>query len=108
MSRLLALAVCGALALSPAVAHADDYVITLQHNQFSPQELTIPAHQKVKVTVKNLDATPAEFESYELNREKVVTANGEIGVFVGPLEPGSYPYFDDFHRDSTKGVIIAK
>jgi plastocyanin len=102
------LAGLSAFLLYSAAAQADDYSITIKGNQFSPAELTIPAGQKVKITVKNLDATPAEFESYDLNREKVVSGNSEIVVFVGPLKVGSYAYFDDFHRDTTKGTITAK
>jgi plastocyanin len=101
-------AVLSASLLFSAAAYAEDYVITIKGNQFSPKELVIPAGQKIKVTVKNLDATPAEFESFDLNREKVVSANSEIIVFVGPLDPGSYAYFDDFHRDTTKGTITVK
>lgn len=89
-------------------ARADDYMLTLKSNQFSPKELVIPAGQKVKITIKNQDTTPAEFESYDLNREKIVSANGEIIVLIGPLEPGSYAFFDDFHRDTTKGIVVAK
>ena len=94
--------------LFSAAAHAEDYVITLKNHQFSPKELVIPAGQKVKITVKNQDPTPSEFESSDLNREKVVGANSEIIVFIGPLDAGSYGYFDDFHRDTTTGVIVAK
>ena len=90
------------------VARAQDYVLTIKANQFLPQELVIPVDQKVKITVKNTDTTPAEFESYDLNREKIVSANSEIIVFGGPLSPGSYAYFDDFHRDTAKGTITAK
>lgn len=89
-------------------AHAEDYVLTLKNNQFSPKVLTIPAGRKIKITVKNQDATPAEFESSDMNREKVVGANSEIIIFIGPLDIGSYGYFDDFHRDTTTGTIIAK
>jgi len=92
----------------PGGAYAEDYVITIKDHHFSPKELTLPADQKIKITVKNLDSTPAEFESYDLNREKVVSANSDIVVFVGPLSAGSYGYFDDFHRDTTKGTITAK
>jgi len=99
--------ITSALLLSTTV-RAEDYVLTLKDNRFSPKELTIPANQKVKITVKNLDATPAEFESSDLNREKMVGANSEIIVFVGPLDAGSYGFFDDFHRDTTTGTIIAK
>ncbi|MDD5248178.1 MAG: cupredoxin domain-containing protein [Rhodocyclaceae bacterium] len=95
------------LLFSTAV-HAEDFILTLKNNQFFPKVLTIPAGQKIKITVKNQDATPAEFESSDLNREKVVAANSEIIIFIGPLDAGTYGYFDDFHRDTTTGTIIAK
>jgi len=101
-------AALSACLLFSTFAHAEDYVLTLKNNQFSPKVLTVPAGQKVKITIKNQDATPAEFESSDLNREKVVAPNSEIVVFVGPLNPGSYGFFDDFHRDTTTGVIVAK
>ena len=109
MKRFLAFTVAlfGSVLFS-AAAYADDYVLTLKNNQFSPKELTVPAGKKIKITVKNMDATPAEFESSDLNREKVVGGNSEITVFIGPLDPGSYGYFDDFHRSTTTGTIIAK
>ena len=109
MKRSLVFSVAlSACLLFAAAAHAEDYVLTLKNNQFSPKVLTIPAGQKIKITVKNQDATPAEFESSDLNREKVVAANSEITIFIGPLDAGSYGYFDDFHRDTTTGTIIAK
>ena len=94
--------------LNTAPAHAEEYVLTLKNNQFFPKVLTIPAGQIIKITVKNQDATPAEFESGDLNREKVVGANSEVIIFIGPLDAGSYGYFDDFHRDATTGTILAK
>ena len=26
----------------------------------------------------------------------------------GPLEPGEYRFFGDFHQDTAKGVLVAK
>jgi hypothetical protein len=92
----------------PAAARAEDYVLTLKDHQFSPKDFTLPANQKIKLTIKNLDATPAEFESSDLNREKVVDAHGEIMVYLGPLDSGAYEYFDDFHHDTTTGTIKVK
>lgn len=89
-------------------AFAADYEITLKDHKFSPSELSVPAGEKIKVIVRNLDATPSEFESYELNREKVVTANGQVTLFLGPLDKGVYHYFDDFNRDAATGVIKAE
>jgi len=93
--------------LFSVAAHAEDYVITIKNSDFSPKNITVPAGQKIKLTVKNLDTTPAEFESSDLDREKVVNAGSEITVFVGPLDPGNYGYFNDFHQEST-GTITAK
>ena len=100
-------AMVAALVLCPGWAQAEDYVISLKDHQFSPQELAIPVNQKIRLTVKNLDASPAEFESSDVNREKIVGANSEIAIFIGPLDSGMYHYFDDFHREST-GTIIVK
>lgn len=100
-------AAISALLLFSAAAHAEDYVIVLKDHQFSPKELSIPAGQKVKVTVKNMDSSPAEFESHDLNREKVISANSEAIIFIGPLNAGSYNYFDEFHPEA-KGAIVVK
>lgn len=92
--------------LSFSASAQEEYVLTLKNNQFSPKELTIPAHQKIKLIVKNQDTAAAEFESTDLNREKVVTPNSEITVYIGPLDAGTYTFFDDFHRDTTGAVIV--
>jgi cupredoxin-like protein len=91
-------------------AGADDpsFKLTLRDHRFEPAELVVPAGQKLKLEVENQDATPEEFESYELNREKVVPAKATVVIFVGPLKPGRYPFFGDFNKDSAKGVLIAK
>ena len=89
-------------------AAQDVYVITIQDHQFFPAELTIPARTKVKIIVENQDSTPEEFESYDLNREKVVTGKGKITLYIGPLHPGKYKYFGDFHQNTAQGIIIVK
>jgi plastocyanin len=97
------------LLLAGAVMAQDAEVkIVIRDHKFEPAEVTVPAGQKVKLVIENQDATAEEFESYELNREKVVPPKGRITVFVGPLKPGRYPFFGDFHKDSAKGVLIAQ
>ena len=85
-----------------------EYKLTIRDHRFTPAELVIPADTKVKLVVVNQDATPEEFESHELNREKIVVGNGTISVYVGPLKPGRYPYFGDFHPGTAKGVLIVR
>jgi hypothetical protein len=91
-----------------AMAEVKEYTLTLRNHKFVPAQLTIPANTKVKLLIVNEDATPEEFESHELNREKIVTGKGRISVFIGPLKPGKYPFFGEFHMDTAQGVLIAK
>ena len=107
LARTAAIAFLAAFAFAPAHANEVPEVrLVIQDHKFAPAELKLPAGQKVKLVIENQDATAEEFESYELNREKVVTGNATITVFVGPLDRGRYPFFGDFHQESAKGVLI--
>lgn len=103
MKRLLLAAL-----LLPLTAHAEDYMLTIKDHQFHPAELTIPAGTKIKLRVENLDATPEEFDSHELNREKVIAGGSTATIYIGPLEPGRYPFSGEFHQDTARGVIVAQ
>lgn len=87
---------------------AEKYQITIKDHRFKPAKLTIPAGKKIKLIVINEDATPEEFESYTLNREKIIRGKRRATIFIGPLKPGTYKYFGEFHQDTAQGVIIAK
>jgi hypothetical protein len=84
------------------------FTLTLKDHVFTPPQLTVPANEKIKLTVRNLDPTPAEFESDDFQAEKVVPANEEVSLTIAPLKPGTYGFFDDFHEDETKGTLVAQ
>src|SRR5258708_27096137 len=67
-AALLALAVTPAI---PARAADPEFTLSIRDHRFDPRELQVPAGVKIRLIVKNLDATPEEFESNELHREKV-------------------------------------
>ena len=96
------------LASLPVQADTPEQHLTIKNKLFDPAELTVPAGQKIKLFIKNNDAEASEFESLELNREKVVPANDQVTVYIGPLDPGTYPFFNDFDPQKSKGKIIAK
>lgn len=103
--------VLASLALvAPIAAQAETRVfdIDIKDHRFSPAQVTIPAGEKIKLRVHNRDATPEEFESYELNREKVIPGNSQAIIFVGPLQPGTYPFFGEFNQATAQGRLIAK
>jgi hypothetical protein len=91
----------------PATADDGDVVITIKGGKFVPSEVPVPAGKKLKLVVRNQDTTASEFESSDFHREKVVQAGGEIIVFVGPLDAGSYEFFDDFHPND-RGHLVVK
>ena len=107
MRRLILAAALVFAAAIPALADDPIVTITLRDHQFTPTEVPVPAGVKVKLLVKNAQTENAEFESNSLHREKVVSAGGEITVFVGPLDAGSYEFFDDFHN-ATRGHLVVK
>ncbi len=106
---LATLALGLAIAVSPA-AMADDpsFELTIRNHRFEPESLQVPAGRKIRLVVHNADPTAEEFESYELNREKVIAGNSKGIVYIGPLDAGTYPFFGDFHQKTAKGRIVAK
>ena len=97
------------LLASATHAHAEDALsLEFRQHRFVPDRIQVPANVKFKITVKNNDDTADEFESVDLNREKLVPPGQTITVFLGPLSPGQYKFFGDFHQDTAQGVIVAK
>lgn len=94
--------------LLPFTAHAADYMLTIKDHQFQPAKLTIPSGTKIKLLIENQDATPEEFDSHALNREKVIAGHGTATIYIGPLTPGRYPFTGEFHATTAQGVIVAQ
>ena len=91
-----------------AAAAAESYSLTIKDHKFDPAELKIPADKAATLVVKNLDATPEEFESKPLRIEKVVPPNSEASFQIRPLKPGRYKFVGEFHEDSAKGEIVVE
>ena len=89
-------------------AEKPDIQLVIKDHLFYPSELIVPANKKIKLIVDNQDSTPEEFESYELNREKVILGNSKAMIFIGPLAPGEYPFFGEFNMATAQGKLIAK
>jgi plastocyanin len=99
---------CSMLACAAANAADGEFALVIEGHGFRPDTLTVPAGKKIRLTVENRDAAPEEFESFSLNREKVIAGNSKAYIFIGPLEPGRYPFVGEFHAESAHGVIIVQ
>ena len=90
-----------------AAANPGPVTITIRDHAFVPPEVKVPAGAKVELTIRNEQTVPAEFESNSLHREKVISPGSAASVYVGPLQPGRYEFFDDFHP-ATRGVVVVE
>ncbi len=107
VSRSVA-ALLTALAVAPAWGGPPVIEIEIRDHLFFPAEVEVPAHTKVKLLITNSDPSAEEFESYELNREKIILGGRKAVIFIGPLEPGNYPFFGEFFPNTAQGVVIAR
>jgi plastocyanin len=103
------LAVAVLVLSAAALARADDVTVPLavQDAGFAPTEIKTPSGAKIRLDVTNQTAAAIEFESFELNRERVVQPGQKVAVYLSGLSPGRYEFFDDFHPER-KGVLIAE
>ena len=106
----LLLAILAVLAFGTMVRADDEAMPVLRYHdgRFEPDELVVKAKTPFRLRVVNAAREAIEFESFELNRERVVLPGAEIVVYLPALDPGSYKFFDDFHHGAGEGTIIAK
>lgn len=82
--------------------------IDIKNHKFIPDKIYLEPNKNYKLTIENHDNTVEEFESIELNREKIVPANSSISLFIGPLTPGQYKFFGEFNMESAQGIIFVQ
>ena len=105
------LVTAAAVTFAAPATHAQQAVtvnIAIKNHRFQPAEVKAPANKPLLLRVRNLDATPMEFESVTLRVEKVVAGNGEGTIRVRPLPPGRYKFFDDFNQSTGQGALIVE
>lgn len=106
--RCLLLLIGSLLFTGNTLAAPPVFEISIKDHLFYPAEVIIPANTKVKLFIRNLDPTAEEFESYELNREKVISGQSKTVIFIGPLPPGEYPFFGEFFPKTAQGKVIVE
>ena len=82
--------------------------ISIKSKKFVPDEIHIRANQAVTFRIINEDATPVEFESSDLNKEKLVPPGKTIDIPLKGLKPGTYEFFSDFGPKDLRGKIIVE
>jgi hypothetical protein len=107
------LSLCLLLLAAPlsGAAHAEaaaKFRIEFNDGVFEPRRLEVPAKKKLEIEVVNKGQGPAEFESKQLGKEKVIAPGGSMTLSIRALDPGEYDFFDDFHPDAPPAVVVAR
>jgi hypothetical protein len=90
---------------------ADDeptFKIEFKDGVMNPNRLEVPANKRFRLELVNVGQSPAEFESMQLRKEKVIAPGVTTTMVIRTLDPGEYEFFDDFHPDAAKAVLVAK
>jgi hypothetical protein len=107
--RLLFVFVFLIFPLSVSFAEGENIIQTsIKNKKFVPDEIHIIANQSVTLRIINEDAIPVEFESMDLNKEKLVPPGKTIDIPLKGLKPGIYEFFSDFGPKDLRGKIIVE
>jgi plastocyanin len=108
MRLLPRLAVLAAIVFLPLSALAGDAPAVLEFidGSVQPAELQVATAPTVTIVIRNKGTTAVEFESRALHLEKLLPAGAELSIVLNAPAPGRYDFFDDFHPDAGKGVIV--
>jgi len=109
LRRTVALGFLVVTALAGRAVASDDQTLKLavEEKGFAPAELEAPSGGRIRLEVTNGTSAAIEFESFELNRERVIQPGQTAAVYLSGLSAGKYEFFDDFHQ-SRRGVLIIK
>jgi hypothetical protein len=105
---LLAFALTAAMLAPAAAEDMPTFKVEMSDGTISPMRLEVPANKPFKLELHNTGKTPSEFESTELNREKVLAPQSQSFIVFRRLSPGEYTFFDDFHPEAPKAMLVAK
>jgi hypothetical protein len=107
VGRVLSALAIVAVTAQPVVAEDRTVALRVEESGFAPVELEVPVTGRIRLEVTNGTAVAIEFESFELNRERVIQPGQTAAVYLSGLSAGRYEFFDDFHQ-TRRGVLVVK
>lgn len=109
--RVFLFAAFAILASAGVPAMAEDlptFKVEMKDGVMTPLRIEVPADKPFKIEIHNTGTTPAEFESLELRKEKVVAPGAVSFVVIKRVSAGEYKFFDDFHPNAPQVTVVAK
>jgi plastocyanin len=93
---------------NPTKSEIQEFYIEINNHKFHPDIIQAKAGTKIRLIVKNNDSIAEEFESTDLNREKIIAPYQSVKIILAPLNPGDYKFFGEFHPNSAQGILQIK
>lgn len=90
----------------PLMAEVPAVELVLKDHLFYPARVEVPPGKKLRLVIHNQDDTPEEFDSFDLNREKVIFPKRKATIYIGPLKPGVYRFFGEFNPNTARGEVV--
>lgn len=84
------------------------YNVTIKDGVFTPSFINVANGHRIRIKIKNIGKSPAEFENLSLIVEKTLGSDVESVAVIPPLRPGNYKFIDEFHMNMPGFTIIAK
>lgn len=109
LGLVLAGAIGGAGVACASAAHERVVVVvvTLKDHRFSPDVITVPAGQKVRIDITNRDGSADDFDSDALHVDRDLKPHERAVFEIGPLKPGHYPFKGELHAATAHGEVVA-
>ena len=111
LSLLVSLAVASTWLLGGGVLPANaqtEIALTIENNRFQPEEIRVKANTPFVLVITNKDQGPEEFESHDLQIEKVIPAGKTVRLKMPALKPGTHSFVGEYHAQTAKGRIVAE
>lgn len=108
VNKTVYLIFCLLACFSSLVSAQEVYDLTIKNHLFYPDTLKVPAATPFIIRVYNSDDSVEEFESFDLNLERILGAGQTAEFHVMPLKPGVYDFYGEFHRQSATGLVVVE
>jgi hypothetical protein len=89
-------------------AEMPTFNLVIRAGQFLPATIEVPANTKFRLLIKNEGPGAEEFESTDLQKEKVLAPGASSFLIFQPMKAGTYKFFGEFHPATAQGRFIAK
>jgi hypothetical protein len=111
LRTLLAGLTAAAALMATVPSFADElptFSLVIRAAHFLPTTIEVPANTKFRLLIKNEGPGAEEFESIDLQKEKVLAPGASSFLIFQPMKAGTYKFFSEFHPDTAQGRFIAK